>query len=93
MINYSHDFCSTESLAGSTLLNIRSHHSYKPQNDLCIYKATELESSFIEVFNLKRSNIIIGFIYRHPNMDLDEFNDNYLNVFLDKLSKEINLSW
>ena len=47
-----------------------------------------MESSFIEISNPKRYNIIIGCIYRHPNMDLDEFNDNYLNTLLDKSSKE-----
>ena len=61
---------------------------YKPRNDLSIYKPTELESSFIEISNPKRSNTIIGCIYRHPNKDLDEFNDNYLNTLLDKISKE-----
>ena len=44
--------------------------------------------SVIEISNPRRSNIIIGCIYRHPNMDLDEFNNNYLNILLDKLSKE-----
>ena len=55
---------------------------------ICIYKATELESSFVEISNPKRSNIITGCIYRHPNIDLDEFNDNYLNILFDKISKE-----
>ena len=31
---------------------------------------------------------LIGCIYRLPNIDLDEFNDNYLNILLDKISKE-----
>ena len=43
LINYSHEFCPTESSVGGTLLHIRNHLSYKPRNDLCIYKATELE--------------------------------------------------
>ena len=89
LMNYSHEFCPTESSAGGTLLYIHNHLSYKPRNDLSIYKPTELESSFIEISNPKRSNIIIGCIYRrHPNMDLDEFSDNYLNTLLDKISKE-----
>ena len=88
LMNYSHEFCPTESSAGDTLLYIRNHLSCKPRNDLCIYKATELESSFIEIFNSKRSNIIIGCIYRHPNMHLDEFNDNYLNILLDRIYEE-----
>ena len=88
LMNYSHEFCPTESSAGGMLLYIRNHLSCKPQNDLCIYKPTELESSFIEISNPKRSNIIIGCIYRHPKMDLYKFNDKYFNTFLDKISKE-----
>ena len=87
LMNYSHEFCPTESSAGGTLLYIHNHLSYKPRNDLSIYKPTELESTFIEISNPKRSNMIIGCIYKHPNMDLDEFNDNYLNTLLDKISK------
>ena len=55
---------------------------------MCIYKTAELESTFIELINPKKSNVIIGAIYRHPNMDLDEFNYIYLNPLLDKISKE-----
>ena len=93
MINYIHKFCPNESSAGGTLLNIWNHCSYKHWNDLCIYKAIELESSFIEISNPKRSNLIIGHIYRHPNMDLDEFNDNYLNILLDKILVTLRLTF
>ena len=85
LMNYSHELYPTESSAGGTLLYIGNHLSYKPRNDLSIYKPTELESSFIEISHRKRYNIMIGCIYRHPNMDLDEFNDNYLNTLLDKV--------
>ena len=61
--------------------------SYKTRNDPKIYKSFELESAFIEICNPKKTNIIIGCIYKHPNMNIDEFNDDYLNEFLDKLSK------
>ena len=70
LINCSHEFCTAESSVAGTLLYICNHLSYKPRNNLCFYKATELESSFIEISNPKRSNIITGCIYRHPNMDL-----------------------
>ena len=53
-----------------------------------IYKSFELESTFIEICNTKKTNIIIGCIYKHPNMNINEFNDDYLNELLDKLSKE-----
>ena len=48
---YSHESCPTESAAGGTLLHISNHVSYTPRNDLCIYKSTELESTFFEILN------------------------------------------
>ena len=36
------------------------------------------------MLNPKKSNIIIGCIYKHPSMDLNDFNTNYLNNILDK---------
>ena len=52
-----------------------------------IYKSCELESTFIEMINPKKTNIIIGCIYRHPSMDLNEFSNIYLSKILD-VSKE-----
>ena len=86
--NFSFEFTSTESSAGGTLLYVANHLSYKPRLDLNIYKSNELESTFIEILNPKKSNIIIGYIYKHPSMDLNDFNTNYLNNLLDKVSKE-----
>ena len=62
--------------------------SYKPSNDLCIYKSTELESTFIEILNPKKTNVIVGCIYRHLHMDLNGFNDQYINNLSEKISKE-----
>ena len=47
-----------------------------------------MESTFIEIVNPKKSNILVGVIYRHPSMDLADFNCNYLNKLLDNISKE-----
>ena len=41
--------------------------------------AKQLESTFIEV-NLKNEKIVIGCIYRHPSMELSEFNSDYLTT-------------
>ena len=38
--------------------------------------------------NPKKSNIIVGVIYRHPSVDLTNFNCNYLNQLLENISKE-----
>ena len=37
--------------------------------------------------NPKKSNLV-GTIYKHPSMDLTDFNSNYLNNLLEKVSKE-----
>ena len=67
---------------------IANHLSHKPRNYLNIYKNSELESTFVEIINPKKSNIIVGVIYRHSSMDVTDFNQNYLNGLLDKISKE-----
>ena len=64
--NYSFEFTPTETCAGGTLLYIANHLSYKCPNDLNICKKNELESTFIEIANSKKSNIIVGVIYRKP---------------------------
>ena len=81
----------TESSAGSALLlYIDKKYSYQPRNDLNIYKSSHLESIFVEITLLKRSNIIFGCIYRDSSMEICTFNDHYLNPLLEKLSKEID---
>ena len=86
--NYSSEFTPTETSAGGILLYIANHLSYKCLNDLNIYKKNKLKSTFIEIVNQKKSNIIVGVIYRHPSMDLTDFNCNYLNKLLENISKE-----
>ena len=62
--------------------------SFAPRPDLNINKTSQLESNFIEIITSKKSSIIVRCIYRYSNMDLDEFNELYLNVLLEKLNKE-----
>ena len=57
-------------------------------HDLNVYKKNELESTFIETVNPKKSNIVVGVICRHPSMDLTDFNCNYLSKLLENISKE-----
>ena len=77
-----------EFAAGANLLYISNFLSHKPRNDLCIYKSTELKSTFIEILNPNKTNVIVGCIHLFPHMDLNEYNDYYVNNLLDKLSKE-----
>ena len=50
----------------------------------------KLESIFVEAILPKKSNLIVGCIYKHPCMDICTFKDHYLNPLLDNLSKEAN---
>ena len=45
-----------------------------------------MKSTFIEIANPRKSNIIVG--VNHPSMDLADFNYNYLNKLLENTSKE-----
>ena len=74
--NYAIKFTITDSSAGGMLLYITSHLSYKPRPDLNIYKADQSESTFVEIINPK---IVIGCFYKHPNMDVANFKNNYLS--------------
>ena len=82
------DNYSFEVTPGGNLLYIAIHLRYKYCNDLNIFKKNELGCTFIEIVNPKKSNIIVGVIYRHPSMYLTDFNCNYLNKLLENISKE-----
>ena len=56
--NFSFEFTQAKSSAGGTLLYIANQFSFKPPQDLDIYKKNELESTFIEIMNPKISNIV-----------------------------------
>ena len=47
-----------------------------------------LESVFTEIVVPNRKNIVLGCIYRHPTMDLCDFNENYLSPLMEKLNKD-----
>ena len=81
------EFTATECNNGGTAIYIKKGLNYKLRKDLDIYKSKQLEATFIEV-NLKNEKIVIGCIYRHPSMELSEFNNNYLTNLLDILSSE-----
>ena len=77
--SYSFESTPTESSASGAVLYISNHLSYKPQTDLNMCKKINCNS--------KKSNIIVGCVYKHLNMDVLDF--NYLiNQLLDKIFKE-----
>ena len=50
-----------------------------------------MERTFIEIVNPRKSNIFVGVIYRHPSMDLIDFNFNYLKKTIREYLKNKNL--
>ena len=81
--NYSFEFTSTESTAGGTPLNVANHLSYKSRKDVNLYKANQLESTFIKIINSKKVILM-----------LDVFMNLvfYLNPLLDKQRKQSGFS-
>ena len=55
--NYPAKLTSTESHTGETLLYINNKLYYKFRQDLCIYKSSKLESTFIEIINPKKQKL------------------------------------
>ena len=72
------------------MLYISKRHCYKTCPEFAIYKPKKLESIFVEVVLPKKSNLIVGYIYKHPCMHICTFSDHYLSPLLDNLSKEAN---
>ena len=70
------------------LCYIASYLSYKPRPDLSIYKANRLESTFVEIINTQKSNIVIGCLWKHADMSVLDFKNNYLNQIFEIVSKE-----
>ena len=58
-----------------------------------MYKACELESVFVEIVNDGKRNNIYGCIYRHPSMEIDDFNSNFSEQLITKLSHENKTSY
>ena len=44
-----------------------------------IYKSFDLESTFTKICSPEKTNIVTGFIYKHPIMNINDFNDDYIN--------------
>ena len=73
------------------MLYINKRHSYKTRPDLSIYKPNKFESVFVEVVFPKKSNLIVGCIYKtYMQIFIRTFNDHCPNPLLDNLSKEAN---
>ena len=74
----------TKTSAGGVGIYTKSHICFKFRQDLEI-KCREYESIWIEIVQNGKTNVI-GVIYRHPNYNFQEFQNNFLNT-LHNLNK------
>ena len=70
------------------LLYIKKDIAYKLRNDLKMYKSKHLESTFIEIINQKKKNIILGCVYNHPCMEVNEFKNDHFSYLSENLLGE-----
>ena len=88
--NYNTEHCPTEGPNGGALIYIKNDIIYKVRNDLNIYQRKRLESVFIEIINSNNRNILVGCVYCHPSMEVNEFNSLFLNTLSENLLSEKN---
>ena len=85
----------TESANGGALLYVKDNIDCKRRIDLerIMYKSCELESVFIETINEGKKNKIYACIYRHPSMEVEDFNKKHLEPVLLKISSENKIAY
>ena len=88
MNNYSYECTPTDSFKEGALLYIDKNLRHGSRSDLTLYKSKEIESSFIEIIEPKKKNAIASCIYKHPNISVGEFTNDFLKLLLKKLSFE-----
>ena len=86
--NYSIEHTPTEIAAEGALLYINKRLSYHPRNDLNIYMPGKWESKFTEIVCPKSCYIIVGCIYKHPSLQMNNFTNDIILSLLEKLNKE-----
>ena len=87
-VNIEH--CPKEGPNGGALIYVKNDIIYKVRNDLKIYQSEKLESVFIEIIKSNNRNITVGCVYRHPSMEVNEFNSLFLNTLSENLLSEKN---
>ena len=86
--NYSTEHTPIESSVGGTLLYINKKLSYQLRNDPRLCDPGKIESTFIEIICSKPTNVIVGYIYKHPALPTNDFTNDFISPLLLKLQKE-----
>ena len=61
---------------------------YNIWTDLKLYKEKQIESTFLGFIEPNLKNKIVGCIYKHLNVHVTEFTNDYMGPLLEKLSCE-----
>ena len=85
--DYSVEQTPTETSARWTLLYINKKIWYKLRNDLKLYHPGKIESTFIEIIYSKSTNAIVGCIYKHPSLQINDYKSDFTSPLLLKLQK------
>ena len=82
--NYNTELFPTNGPNGGALSYLKEDIIYKKRNDLKILKSKRLESIFMDNFQFSKSLIVV-YIYRHPCIELSEFNNDFFTYLFEKL--------
>ena len=74
--DYTYEWTHTEASKGRTLINIDNKLKYKLRNDLKLYKAKQIESTFLAIIEPNLENKIVGCICKHRNIPITEFTND-----------------
>ena len=90
LLNYTPFFTKTQAAAEGTGLYISNDLTFKPREDLSkkLYSAKELETTFCKLIMKNQTHVIVGCIYKHPRMDIDNCSENYISPFLQQISQQ-----
>ena len=78
----------TELSAGWALLYIGNRLSRQLRNDVKLYHPGKIESTFIVIICSKSTNVIIGWIYKHLTLQINDFTNDFVSSSLLKLQKK-----
>ena len=70
------------------MIYIDQNVKYKIKEDLKLYKSKEIESTFLEIIENNQKNVIVGCLYKHPGVAIQEFTNGFICPLLEKLLTE-----
>ena len=70
------------------MIYIDQNVKYKIREDLKLCKSKEIESTFLEIIENNQKIVIVGCLYKHPSVAIQEFTNDFICPLLEKLLTE-----